>query len=764
MGGRGAGKTRAGSEWIRAVAARDPHLVADSGGRIALVGETIADARAVMIEGESGLLAVHGRRQRPDWNPSKREITWGNGAIGRVFSANDPDGLRGSQFGAAWCDELGCPAVAMGANQPNVFPDAKSSEAALPWFSTGARADLVQNRFLAAHLDYWNPVTAGLAPDRNPVSPVYGGPMVETANIFPWAWDARPFPWFPASADLWSDGANWQIGHWLNGRIGGCPVGELISAICADFGIAAIDARADGFCDGYVVPGPMPARGAIAPLAAVFDVQYSEEGATRQFLSRAYARRGILMPADFAEVGENPLLRRDRGQESEIPHELDIGHGELFGGYEMTRSRSLRVGAAGRRAASMDLPIVLPSPVAEGLAESRLRDLWVGRESIELSLSRRHLALAVGDRVRIEDGANLLDWRVEAIEDAEARQLRLRAIAGIEDLARPAASVPALALTVAANGAPRFLAMNLPLAPADASARIYCAASAAPWARRYGIWSSPADYGFAYRGIVTVPAVMGELTAPLASGPEGRFDRANHIEIRLYSGALSSQPELLALNGANAAAVRCANGEWEILQFRDAELTIAGTWRLSNLLRGQIGTDPAMRSGAPAGSPLVLLDASVIPVALAPLESGLGLNWRCGPASDPVAGGSFTQVSHVHATLSQRPLSPVHLAARRTHSGDVTLAWIRRSRIDADTWDAPEVPLGEPAEAWQVAILRSSGETARIFSVASPAAEYTAVEQAADFGAPPASIRFSVAQIGANGAPGAAREATISLS
>jgi phage terminase large subunit-like protein len=106
LGGRGAGKTRAGSEWVRAVARCDPHVAGDSGGRIALVGETIADARAVMIEGESGLLAVHARDARPQWNPSKRELAWANGAIGRVYSASDPEGLRGSQFGAAWCDEI----------------------------------------------------------------------------------------------------------------------------------------------------------------------------------------------------------------------------------------------------------------------------------------------------------------------------------------------------------------------------------------------------------------------------------------------------------------------------------------------------------------------------------------------------------------------------------------------------------------------------------------------------------------------------------
>lgn len=107
LGGRGGGKTWAGAHWLKSLIARDPHIAGDAAGRVALVGETFADARAVMVEGESGLLAVHGRAERPQWNPSKRELLWRDGTIGQVFSASDPEGLRGSQFGAAWCDEVG---------------------------------------------------------------------------------------------------------------------------------------------------------------------------------------------------------------------------------------------------------------------------------------------------------------------------------------------------------------------------------------------------------------------------------------------------------------------------------------------------------------------------------------------------------------------------------------------------------------------------------------------------------------------------------
>jgi len=106
MGGRGAGKTRAGAEWVRGMVSGDPMFTAGPVGRIALVGETYAAVRDVMIEGESGLLAVHSAKSRPRWISSKRQLVWDNGAIAQVFTSEEPDGLRGPQFGAAWCDEL----------------------------------------------------------------------------------------------------------------------------------------------------------------------------------------------------------------------------------------------------------------------------------------------------------------------------------------------------------------------------------------------------------------------------------------------------------------------------------------------------------------------------------------------------------------------------------------------------------------------------------------------------------------------------------
>ena len=100
LAGRGFGKTRTGAEWIR------ERVESGLSKRIALIGKTPADVRDVMIEGESGLLNISPPYNMPTYEPSKRRLTWDNGAIAQTFSSYEPDQLRGSQFDTAWADEM----------------------------------------------------------------------------------------------------------------------------------------------------------------------------------------------------------------------------------------------------------------------------------------------------------------------------------------------------------------------------------------------------------------------------------------------------------------------------------------------------------------------------------------------------------------------------------------------------------------------------------------------------------------------------------
>jgi hypothetical protein len=183
-------------------------------------------------------------------------------SIVRRRARRDADRLGSPKSKPLRLVEFGCGAVDKGANAPNLFVDAKSAESALPPFSDGTRDEVGQRRALEA-------VLAHLAdPATNPVSPLYGGPMIEGAAA--WCWDARPFPDFPARSAVWADGPNWTLGHWLNGRAGIAPLPELVAALAQRAGATIDPGEAGGAVVGYVVDRPMRLRDALAPLLEAF--------------------------------------------------------------------------------------------------------------------------------------------------------------------------------------------------------------------------------------------------------------------------------------------------------------------------------------------------------------------------------------------------------------------------------------------------------------------------------------------------------------
>jgi hypothetical protein len=132
-----------------------------------------------------------------------------------------------------WFTELGCPAIDRGTNQPNVFFDPKSSESFVPYFSRGWRDDAIQRAYLEATYLFWGEAA------NNPLSSVYGGRMVHVPECAAWTWDARPYPFFPALTDVWTDGANWRLGHWLTGRLGAVSLVALVRHLCLRAGLRA---------------------------------------------------------------------------------------------------------------------------------------------------------------------------------------------------------------------------------------------------------------------------------------------------------------------------------------------------------------------------------------------------------------------------------------------------------------------------------------------------------------------------------------------
>ena len=214
--------------------------------------------------------------------------------------------------------------------------------------------------------------------------------------------------------------------------------------------------------------------------------------------------------------------------------------------------------------------------------------------------------------------------------------------------------------------------------------------------------------------------------------------------------------------GANALAVETAPGIWEILQFGLATIIFPGRWQLSRLLRGQKGTEDAIAPTVPVGARVVMLSAALVSLPITEAELGMPWNWRIGP-SDRAAGDALNLVlTFTPQGRGLRPWSPVGINGAWLAGGDISLTWIRRTRaLSGDSWAAPEVPLGEASESYDLEILTSGGLLVRtVAGLATAAWTYSATQQASGFGGAITSLRLRLYQNGQLGR-GAVAEAVL---
>ncbi|ODT68571.1 MAG: hypothetical protein ABS75_20100 [Pelagibacterium sp. SCN 63-23] len=635
-----------------------------------------------------------------------------------------------------WMMELGCGAVDKGANQPNIFGDEKSGEDGRPYFSSGLSDGLIQRQFLRAHHRYWTD------PANNPPG------MVDTARLYCWTWDARPYPSFPALTQVWSDGANHRNGHWLTGRLGALANDELIGVIAAEHGVVVEAVPAAPLIGGYTLGGPGTARQGIEPLLELGGQKLTARGGRLVGVAQGAGQGLALDPKSLARI-DAPVLTRRRGDAAERPGRLGLGHYDRERDYLAATVTALRPGNG--PLVSETLPIVLDSGAARRGAERLLDRRGSDGDRLDFALPPHLVALEPGDRISI---SGLLEgpFEITEIRDGAVRRvsagavMRGDAVAAGVDGPRFGAGEPM------AEIAPLLVTAHLPAPAGDFSrSRLAIAAHATPWPGMVRVNEAATGARLAE---LTRPAFLGTLLAPLQPGPRATWDRGQGLEVEMLSGHPADVTELATLAGSNRLALENDLGLWEIIGFAGAELLAPNRYRLTRLLRGLEGSDAAM-APASTGRRIMLLDQRV---AMLPIDAhwiGESRVLHCFAGDNDAIGQELALSLDAPPAL---PLAPCHLRARRTDDGGIAFDWTRRSRADGDGWGMAEPALDHVPEGWRLTIFADGG-IARVIEATTPTARYGAAEQNADFGGPAGPFHSSVAQLSPVLGPGhAARE------
>lgn len=631
-----------------------------------------------------------------DWVFRPKDLAgwWSNAHYARPNGVRDAaatDWVAGSK--PVRLIEIGFPAVDRGGNSPNLFYDPKSDESALPPFSSGARDDLYQRRALTAALSFWQEQS-----------------FVEQALV--WAWDGRPWPHYPSREEIWTDGPNWQFGHWLNGRMGLIELSEVIDDLAQRAGIAVDTSGVVGFVEGFAIEGVTNLRGALAALEAAFGLNCVERGGVLHFTMRGGGAVAVLDEAALVEdsVGWTRTLL------DKVPGGLMLTYVSGDGDYQPAIAEARFEGGDRDYVVRLNMPLVLGEGRARDLAQQLLVQAVAARSGA-VAVGPMGLTIEAGDCVEVGGQC----WQIAGVRD-DGLQRGLSLLPDTGGLADVRAGDVAGAGNAAVIGAvPELVVIDGPRLPNVSGVGPLVSVAAEPWTGGVIVSAGPDAASVTVRAQVDAPCGMGLLVADLAAGPLGRWDEAAALEVEMPDADFASLSRLAVLNGGGLLLVQGDDG-WELLAYRDAELVGADHWRLRGLLRGLGGSRIAAHA---AGAIVVVADARLVRGEVDAGEIGLDLVWQV------TRGAAQTERFEDRGGL---PWRVGHLRADGRR-----VSWTRRQGDIAESWALPEV---ENQGAFRVECLAAG-------------IVITAAEQVAAFVDAPLGCDLGrVAQVGADGRVG----------
>ncbi|MGI3164455.1 baseplate multidomain protein megatron [Pseudooceanicola sp. 200-1SW] len=649
-----------------------------------------------------------------------------------------------------WFTELGCAAVDKGTNQPNKFLDPKSSESAVPYYSNGARDEVIQQQYLKVMHAYWRD------PAHNPISVEYGAPMLDMSRAFVWAWDARPYPAFPNNRALWSDGGNHAAGHWITGRASGRSLALVVAEICAAAGMLHYDVSGlYGVVSGYLDDEVRPPRAALQPLMLRYGFDAVERDGVIRFVMRGGRAVAHLSPETLAVSRElEGTLERQRAPEAEMSGRVRLRFVEAGASFEPVTEEAILPDETSRAVAGSEIALAMRRGEGRQVVERWLSEARVARDTLRFALPPSRRAIGAGDVVEVAEVTGDALYRIDRAEHGVLSQLEaVRIAAEIYEPGAPVETVPRVSsYTPPLPVLPLWL--DLPLMRGDEVPHApHIAVTAEPWPGAAALYASASDAGYQLDRVLEARATIGVTTTALARGPAGRVDRGAPLGVRLTSGTLASVEDAALLAGANLMAIGDGQpGNWELFQFRDAVLTGERSYLLSHRLRGQLGSEALMPESWPEGSWVVLLDGVPEQITLAPSQRRLARHYRTGPAARGPDDPTYLHEVWAFDGTGLKPYAPCHLRAVPGAGGDIAFSWIRRTRIEGDSWDLAEVPLGEDSLAFLLRI-RQGGSVIREEVVEATGWSYSAADRAADGVSGLAELE--VAQVSATFGPGA---------
>ena len=479
--------------------------------------------------------------------------------------------------------------------------------------------------------------------------------MIDPDMINVWCWDARPFPDFPARDVVWSDGENWQRGHWLTGRMGLLPLADVVFDICRQSGLDFVDtSQLNGLVQGYHLDHAMTGRAALTPLSALYGFSLIETASGLRFVSEGTAKNIELLDDDIEGNGPSALSLIKSDPEERLK-DARIHFIDASNDYQLGLTSARDQAAETVRIIDINAPIVMDPSFARYAADQILTRTLQSDRTIAFTLAGHRLDVEVGDTITLPNMDGV--WQVQSLEGLTTQRVSAEIISSSQSLPLIGAS-PQLRQEPQWATKPVIFALDLP-GPQEG---LLVGAAQSPFL-------PTTIKGPESEVEVTLPVYMGALLTDMKTGPVGRWDYGTVIDIFLPGVNLSSLAQDDVFSRRNVFAVETPKG-WEVFKAANAQLVAPNTYRLSKLLRGLDGSSVVTMDIIPAGARVTLLDIgwATLPVPESYIGERINLTAQA-------AGREGEDLEIEYKANYLRPLAPVHIKINRIDT-DIIISWI----------------------------------------------------------------------------------------
>lgn len=559
-----------------------------------------------------------------------------------------------------------------------------------------------------------------------------------------------------------------EVGHLetrrVSARLDSATV-PLSDVVAAEIGLSALIEPSDidvasltQQVRGYRVSSTGAIRAAVEPLRAAWPFDLIQSGYKIKAVSRGGSSVATITEAELdARAGgaaSGPRIKKSREMDLQLPATLTVQHMDVDREYDNGEQIAERISTDAVSVERVELAISMTSEEAAKSAERLLYLRWLERYDLVFALPPSYQRIEPADVVTIQAAnGDVFDVRLTQIDMLSDGRMacaaKLHRAAVYSPTATGAAGV-APSKPVALAGPCLYQMLDLPpvLSVLNEPGQLVAMCGyTSGWPG--GVLYKSSDGGAVFSGVQAFagPVPIGYAGEAIGAGRYDIIDTASALTVRMVSGDLSSVSRDSLFAGANWFAYG-APGRWEIIAAQTASLQGDGSYILRDLLRGRFGTEESAALHQ-AGDILIKLDdADLAWVPATSADIGVSRLYRAitfGAAIDSDADRSVT-----YAGNNLKPLSPVSLNGHRT-SGDWTLTWVRRGRVDAAWRDYVDVPVGEASESYEIEIYASSSYAAvkRTLTSTTPTANYTSAQQVADFGSNQSTLYVRIYQMSA---------------